>query len=288
MSQLAVAALQLEVSHRNNLYHVQAEIENVLRQNPGLNMVVVGELASYGSKPDTAQGQGEEAERAYQALAAKHGIWLIPGSFFERGGDKTYNTALVINPDGVIVDRYRKIFPFVPYESVTSPGEDFVVFEVPGVGRVGLCICYDIWFPEVARTLAWMGAEFIVCPTMTNTIDRELELCLARSTAAVNQCYVLSVNVSGSLGVGQSIAVDSNGTVLHQAGVGKEVFTMEVDFEKVRQSRDKGVLGLCQSLKSFRDRPVDFPPYLPGAGPGVLEGLGPLSMPDKSEDDTAF
>jgi len=283
MSQLSVVALQLEASNRNNLDQVLAEIEGVAREHPAADLVVVGELASYGSRPDAAQPRAGEAEQAFQALAAKHGIWLVPGSLFESDREAVYNMAPVIDPRGEIVDRYRKMFPFVPYEKATSPGERFVVFDVPGIGRIGLCICYDIWFPEVARTLAWMGAELILCPTMTNTIDREVELCLARATAAVNQCYVLSVNVAGELGVGQSIAVDPDGTVIHQAGGDREIFTIDVDFEQVRRSRDVGVLGLCQVLKSFRDRSAQFPPYAPDAGPGSLEVLGPLRSAGKDE-----
>jgi predicted amidohydrolase len=283
MSQFAVAGLQLEVSHQNNLYRIENEIENALREFPWLNMVVVGELATYGSKPATAQASGGEAEQAYCELAARHSIWLQPGSMFERSGDDIYNTALVINPAGEVVARYRKMFPFAPYESATRPGDDFVVFDVPGVGRVGLCICYDIWFPEVTRTLAWMGAELILCPTMTNTIDREVELCLARSTAAVNQCYVMSLNVAGELGVGQSVTVDPHGTVLHQAGASRELISLEVDFDQVRRSRERGVLGLCQSLKSFRDTEVSFPPYQPGAKSEYLDSLGEVTMPEKAE-----
>jgi len=283
MSHFAVAGLQLEASNQNNLYMLQSEIEATLRRSPELDMVVLGELATYGSKPSTAQPAGGEAEQAYQDMAARLGIWLIPGSLFEKDGDANYNTAPVINPNGEVIARYRKVFPFTPYEAATTPGDGFVVFDVPDVGRVGLCICYDIWYPEVARTLAWMGAEFIVCPTMTNTIDREVELCLARSTAAVNQCYVMSLNVTGPLGNGQSITVDPHGTVMHQAGAGQELIEINVDFDEVRRSRESGVLGLCQTLKSFRDNTVPFPPYQENAESPYLDALGPVCVPNKEE-----
>ncbi len=285
MSQLRIGGLQLEASHQNNLYAVQSEIEAALRSFPWLDMVVVGELATYGSRPATAQPAGGEAESAYCELAAKLGIWLQPGTLFEADGDTIYNTAVMINPAGEVVARYRKIYPFAPYEAATEPGDSFAVFDIPGIGRVGLCICYDIWFPEVARSLVWQGAELILCPTMTNTIDREVELCLARSTAASNQCYVMSLNVAGSLGVGQSITVDPHGTVMHQAGGNREVISMEVDFENVRRSRERGVLGLCQVLKSFRDTAIIYPPYEQGARSEYLDALGPLTMPERESGD---
>src|SRR5947208_2605939 len=81
------------------------------------------------------------------------------------------------------------------------------VDNVPEVGRVGLSICYDMGFPETSRTLAAMGAEVILHPTMTDTIDREVELTVARATAAMNQCYFFDINGVGGGGVGRSIIV---------------------------------------------------------------------------------
>ncbi len=282
MSKLAVAGLQLELSSQNNLHQVAGHIESTIGRFPWLNMIVVGELATYGPSALTAQPRGGEAESLYCELALKHGIWLIPGSLFEQDGDQVFNTSPVINPAGEVVARYRKIFPFSPYENDTTPGEEFVVFDVPGVGRLGLCICYDAWFPEVSRTLAWMGAEAIICPTMTNTIDRDIELCLARTNAASNQCYFFNLNVAGKMGMGQSISVGPEGNVLYQAGSGHEIITVEMDFDLVRHTRERGVLGLCQTLKSFRDCQVSFAPYDAGRPPSeTLANLGPLTMPER-------
>ena len=72
-----------------------------------------------------------------------------------------------------------------------------MVFDVPSVGRFGVSNCYDMWFPETTRTLAAMGAEVILHPSMTNTIDRDVELAIARTNAAINQCYFFDINVAG-------------------------------------------------------------------------------------------
>ena len=149
---------------------------------------------------------------------------LIPGSFFEQDGDCIYNNTSVINPAGEVVGRYRKMFPFYPYENGISAGDKFLTFDVPDVGKFGVIICYDVWFPETTRTLAAMGAEVILQPTMTTTIDRELELCILRACSAMNQCYMWSVNGVGSGGLGRSMAVSPEGRVLYEAGSGEEVF----------------------------------------------------------------
>jgi deaminated glutathione amidase len=210
-------------------------------------------------------------------------LWLVPGSLYERDGDLVYNTTPVINPRGEVVARYRKMFPFLPYEKGVTPGSEFVVFDVPEVGRFGVSICYDMWFPETTRTLAWMGAEVIVHPTMTNTIDRDIELAIARTNAAVNQCYFVDVNCAGRLGNGRSIVVGPDGGVMHQAGTGYEVIPVELDLGLVRRSRQRGLLGLGQVLKSFRDSDVQFPPYVAGKGGSpALEALGPLVVPGRA------
>jgi len=177
-------------------------------------------------------------------LAADSGVWLIPGSFYERGEDRRiYNTAIAISPRGEIVARYRKCFPWRPWETVAA-GDGFVTFDIDDVGRAGLMICYDAWFPEVARHLAWMGAEVIFNPTATYTSDREQELVLARANAIVNQVYVVNTNTGGCPGPARSVIVDPEGHVLQMAGDGEEFQTEVLDLRIVRRIREYGSVGL--------------------------------------------
>jgi predicted amidohydrolase len=282
MSHFSVAGLQLELSNQDNLYLIQSEIEKTALRFPWVDMIVLGELATFGVSPATAQAHGGDADQGYCELARKHNIWLLPGSYFEQANGHTYNTAPVINPEGEVVTRYRKMFLFEPYETGCSAGEEFAVFDVPGVGRMGLCICYDQWFPEVSRTLAWMGAEVIICPTLTNTIDRDIELAISRAAAAINQCYYVNINSGGKLGMGKSTVIGPDGAILHQSGTGYEVIPLELDLGYVSRTRERGALGLGQSLKSFRDRDMTFPPYAQGsAGSAALQALGPVQMPER-------
>jgi predicted amidohydrolase len=78
---------------------------------------------------------------------------------------------------------------------------------------------------------------------------------MVRSTAAQQQCYYLDVNSVGEQGCGQSIACDPEGNVLHISNDVEEIFTVEVDFNFVRNSRKNGIMGLGQNLKSYRDKP---------------------------------
>ncbi|MDX1545142.1 MAG: carbon-nitrogen hydrolase family protein, partial [Christiangramia sp.] len=161
------------------------------------------------------------------------------------------------------------------------PGSEFCVFDVPGVAKFGLSICYDMWFPETVRTLTVMGAEVILHPTMTGTIDREIELSIVRAMAAVNQCYFFDVNGLESGGSGRSIVCGPDGRVIYQAEGNEEIFPLELNIDRVRRSRELGILRLGQPLKSFRDHIGQFGIYQHGAHLPYLNSLGPLIKPTK-------
>lgn len=276
----AIAALQLELGRVDNLDQIEREISLAKRAMPWVQMVLLGELATFGATRTKIQPLPGPAEDRYREIAQRHGLWLVPGSLYERLDDRIYNTMPVINPAGEVVARYRKQFPFLPYEQGVSAGHEPVVFDVPGVGRFGLSICYDAHFPETSRSLCWLGAEVILHPTMTWTIDRDLELAIARATAATNQCYFVDVNVAGEIGNGRSIICGPGGEVIHQAGSGREIMIFEVDFAHLRRVRERGWNGLGQHLKSFRDGQMVFPAY--GAGVArseYLASLGKLEVP---------
>lgn len=284
MTHFAVAGLQLELRPGNNLPVIRTELQRLKARFPWVQMAVLGELAVFGADTGKAEPLPGDTEAALCALARELELWLVPGSLFERAGPDIYNTAPVIDPSGTVVARYRKMFPFRPFESGVTPGAEFVTFDVPRVGRFGVSICYDMWFPETTRTLACMGAEVILHPSLTDTIDRDLELAIARSSAATNQCYFIDINSAGALGYGRSIVVGPDGDLIHVAGSGREVIPVELDFGRLRRARERGVLGLGQPLKSFRDCTVDFAVYRePALRQHAFGALGPLRKPQAPE-----
>lgn len=216
------------------------------------------------------------------ALARDVGRWIVPGSIFERNGDLVHNTALVFSPDGSLVARYRKVFPWMPYEQ-TDPGDAYVTFDIPDVGRFGLAICYDGWIPEIIRAVAWQGAEVIIQPTLTQTIDREQELVLARANAITNQAYVINPNYGRLFGTGRSVVVDPEGRILAEGGAGEEFLTVTIDLDLVRAVREHGTARLNPVWKQLRDfPPPPFPQYANGRfrEGEMMRDLGPL-RPDR-------
>ncbi|MBI5929882.1 MAG: carbon-nitrogen hydrolase family protein [Chloroflexi bacterium] len=263
----------------------------IARSFPFVQMVVFHELAVSGlvqfdAIPDRQQWQnllqpipGPFSDQLC-AIARREKRWLIPGSMYERDGDAIYNTSLAISPDGDIVAKYRKIFPWLPLESEVTAGREFCVFDVPDIGRFGLSICYDMWFPEMIRTLVWMGAEVILHPTMTPTSDRELEVVLSQANSIMNQCYFVDINGIGPWGGGRSMIADPDGRILQQAGHQETILTEILDLDRVHRAREYGNLGLAQTLKQLRDTNIQFPPYQQDFGSGeVFRDLGALRPP---------
>ena len=184
-----------------------------------------------------------ELTKRLGALAHETGLWLIPGSVFERVDGGVANTALVLSPAGELVASYRKCFPWQPYET-SKPGTRTVCFDIDGIGRFGLAICHDGAFPEIFRSLAWQGAEAIFQLVLTETSDREAETVVARAGAIVNQVAVVNVNTAAPVGNGRSLVIDPEGAVRYEAGVGEELVTAVLDLDQVQRVRERGSFGI--------------------------------------------
>ncbi len=283
MTTFSIAGLQLEAHRGDNTDHMLGEIDKVMGRFPWLEMVVLPELNACGADKTLAEVLPGPTEARFCDMAKSHGIWLIPGSMYEQDGDRLYNTAPVIDPDGNVVARYRKLYPWMPYESGVTAGDEFVVFDVPGIARFGVSNCYDMWFPETVRTLSFMGAEVILHPSLTSTLDRDVETAMIRAHAAQNQAYFFDVNLAGPLGAGQSCIAGPGGEVVHQAGKGREIIPLRLNIEYLREVRRNGWHGLGQPLKSFRDTGLSFPQYGNEKESKAWRELGELRMPDKPE-----
>ncbi len=268
---ISVAAAQ--VTQRKFTYELSSyaqDIAEILSRSPGTKMVVHPELHLFGSDmsaaalQEIAQSLDSKFVSELGEIAKRFGIWLIPGSIVEPAPNiGVYNTALVFNPAGELVSFYRKIFPWRPSEPFTM-GSEFSVFELPGLGRVGLNICYDIWFPEVTRQLTWMGAELIVNLVRTTTPDRKQELVLVQANSIVNQVYILSVNAAAPIAMGRSLVVDPDGDVLEQVlDDSNSVIYTVIDFDRVAQIRRDGTAGVNRMWDQFlpNDPEINLPIY---------------------------
>lgn len=276
MSPLRIAAAQsapIPIGTPSTVFEQQALA--ILDHAPDADLLVFPELHLFGGlEHDDLAREAALGESAVQldgalvselfAIARRLGVWVVPGSVCERGpGGELFNTAIVLSPTGQLVAAYRKIFPWRPFEPFT-PGDHFVVVDIPDRGRVGLSICYDAWFPEVGRHLAWYGADVVLNLVKTTTADREQELVLARANSIVNQVFTVSVNAAGPLGVGKSLIVDPEGAVVGGSPDQREsVVVVALDLDHVKRVRAGGTAGLNRMWSQFRpdDAPLDLPLY---------------------------
>jgi predicted amidohydrolase len=252
---LGLGACQMEVDPDD----VQKNLDNMVKQialikyySPWVKLVVTPELCFQGASDfeKKAQKIPNPITEFCSKVARDNEIYLVPGSLYEKKSNKIYNTSPIFNDDGILIGTYRKMYPWRPHET-TSSGNKTLVFDLPEIGRIGLCNCYDLWFPELIRDLVFKGAQIIIIPTASGTQERSQEVILCQAAAIQNQCYVVSVNGVGYGGKGESMIVDPKGNITQKAGQRQENLISMIDLENVQRSREYGIAGVSRPLASF-------------------------------------
>jgi N-carbamoylputrescine amidase len=203
--------------------------------------------------------------------ARRNKISLVGGSIFEQDHGKYYNTSLIIDENGKIVSKYRKIhIPYDPnyYEQFyfTSGNLGYLQAEVQGV-KIAPLICYDQWFPEAARANALKGAQLILYPTAIGWLEsmkKEEPFSAKRwegamcSHASMNGIYVAAANRVGKEGDidfwGGSFIADPFGQVIAKASSDKEeVLVAELDLGKIKDSQEGWGFLQNRQPKSYQE-----------------------------------
>ena len=235
-------------------------------KNQGAQMAVLPEMFTCPYQNDCfpryAEPRGGETWQRMAQAARESAITLVAGSIPEREGDTLYNTSFVFDKQGREIARHRKVHLFDVdikggqrfFESDTfSPGKDLTLFEAEG-HTFGLCICFDIRFPEWFRLMALSGAEAVVVPAAFNMTTGPLHWELSfRMRAVDNQIFTLGASPARDesapyVSYANSIACSPWGPVLARAGEREEILTVCLDFDLVREARAQ--LPLLSSLQT--------------------------------------
>lgn len=196
----------------------------------------------FGSGEEALQFAEEIPGPSTEVLAGqchRLGMHVVCG-LLERDGDALHNAAVLIGPGGLI-GAYRKThLPFLGVDRFVVAGDELPVYDTP-LGRIGIEICYDLRFPEVTRTLALGGADFVALPTNFPVAARLQTEFITRTRAAENRVYLLAANRVGKERQGEfcgwSQIVDPYGDRLAEAGADEEALLVaDVD---VKRARDK-------------------------------------------------
>jgi predicted amidohydrolase len=155
----------------------------------GVDLIVLPETLTYysskGTYADAAEPIPGPSTEYFGTLAKQHDIHIVAG-LIEREEHLVYNVAALLGPDGKLIGKYRKVtLPRGEIEGGITPGSSYPVFETR-IGKIGMMICYDGFFPEVARELSNRGAEIIAWPVWgCNPL-------LAAARACENHAYIVS------------------------------------------------------------------------------------------------
>ncbi len=186
-------------------------------------------------------------------LAESYNVYILAGSIPEREGDKLYNTSYLFDKTGSIIAKHRKMHLFdidvkgritFKESDVLTAGDDFTIADTD-FGRIGIGICYDVRFVELARIMAEKGAEILFYPGAFNqtTGPAHWEL-LFRSRALDNQVFCIGVapalNIDASYhSYGHSIIANPWGEVIAQAGEKEELVICEIDLSEIKKVREE-------------------------------------------------
>lgn len=263
---LRVALIQLKAGADKaaNLAKVSAFVEKAVASSTvgKLDVIVLPECFNSPYAVDQFRNYAEvipggETTQFLAQLAKKHGIFLVGGSIPELSEDdnRIFNTSLTFSPDGAIIAKHRKVHLFdidIPQgitfkESITlSAGDRATVFPLGNFGNVGLGICYDIRFPELAQTASRSphNAFAMFYPGAFNTTTGPLHWhLLARSRAVDNQIFTVlcsparDVEGGGYQAYGHSLVADPQGNIIAEAGDGEEILFATLDKDLLPKAR---------------------------------------------------
>ncbi len=264
---------------RENLRRTVAEVESVAKQ--GARIICTQELfrSEYFCQSENhdnfklAEAIPGPSTRAFQTVARKKKVVIIASLFEKRAPGVYHNTAVIIDADGKLLGRYRKMHipddPLFYEKFYFTPGDlGFRVWQTR-YAKIGVLICWDQWYPEAARLMALQGAEILFYPTAIGWMPSEKKEwgarqhdsweTIQRSHAIANGCYVAAVNrvglekPCGGDGIefwGQSFVAGTSGEVLARAAVKREQnLIVPVDLSQLDTTRT--------NWPFLRDRRID-------------------------------
>ena len=207
-------------------------------------LVVAPELVTSGYDLEVLARRGQELAEPLDGpiaarmseLATQTGATLVLG-LLERDGDVLYDTVVTVAPDGHVTP-YRKSHLYPTESALFAAGTELVVAPTPA-GRLGMMICFEHAFPDVATTLALRGAQILVIPSAVPVGYEHLLTLRTRARAQDNQVFAVGCNLVGNGFCGRSLVADPRGDVLAEAGTEETVLRVTLDLAAIDRERKR-------------------------------------------------
>jgi N-carbamoylputrescine amidase len=271
---VAVAQFDPQVGLENrdsNAAAVRERLDQAVRNDA--NLIVLPELATTGYSFESREEAFAHAEsvpdgqtvQGWATFAREHEVYIV-GCLVEAEGLRLFDTAVLVGPDGFI-GSYRKTHLWNEEKLFFTPGDlGFPVFETR-IGRIGLLICWDIWFPETARIVSQLGADIICIPTgwvwtpppLYDASNTCMAAYLTMTAAHANNIFIATADrigtERGSGFMGNSLIAGTNGWPIGRIAGPSEDTILYADIDLV-QTRSAPIWNQLNDL--HRDRRTDL------------------------------
>ena len=271
---VAVVQFDPQTGTHNSQNNLQNSLDLALQAfENGANLIVLPELANTGYVFSSRKDAFNHAEtvpdgpsvQAWTRFAQEHQVYLVAG-MVEQDDMRLFDTAVLLGPDGFI-GKYRKAHLWNKEKLWFTPGDlGFPVFETP-IGRIGLLICWDIWFPEVPRLLCQQGAD-IICslnnwvwtpPPLFDDSGKCMASYLTMTAAHVNNVFIAAANRIGeepdARYLGCSLIAGTNGWPIGAVAPADEQIILYADVD-LSTARSAPIWNTLNDLQ--RDRRTDI------------------------------
>ena len=252
MSKIAVVQFKASTEKKKNLPKILDYIKMAAKNHA--DMCTFPEyMMFYTPLTQSAKQLAQQAETikgdfvSAVAKCAKENSISVVGTMYEksRKKDRVYDTSFIVNKNGKVIGKYRKIHLYdalgFKESSKMSSGSLIPMPTKTSVGKLGMMICYDLRFPEMSRTLASAGTEILVAPSawVNGPMKEEHWLTLNKSRAIENGCYVIAPDHLGHVYSGRSLAVDPYGRILLDMKKRQGIGYVNISLENVHKTRKK-------------------------------------------------
>lgn len=270
---MRIAQLQMKVydDKMKNLDALESRMDSLMGR--GIDLVTLGEMFNcpYATPnfPVYGEQEGGEVWKRLSSIAKKYNVYLSAGSVPELDENgKVYNTAYVFDREGTQIAKHRKVHLFdidvkggqcFKESDTLTAGDHYTVFDTE-FGRMGLCICFDFRFPELARLMVQDGARIILVPAAFNmtTGPAHWEI-MFRGRALDNQCFVAGTSPARDMSAdyhawGHTLLVSPWGDIIEKLEEKEGLLINDIDLEYVEQIRGQLPLLSARRLDLYELR----------------------------------